>query len=207
MLHLYVLYACLHVNAGRHAPKAGTTQCVEKQIFFRLDDCKANLPKGGGLTAHSRHERSWLECSGARADSWIPAAANGGGSWVYQAQAGASDESALAALLAPLSPEARAALRGADFKQAFERSFQGPGRLSFFVVGTGSSVLAFAVTSLDDFQFAQMAADVSSSSDPMTTEKALDFDTIAEDAGVTLRHHTETLQRDMPPPGNIAIDP
>ncbi|HEX3845426.1 MAG TPA: hypothetical protein VHV80_13790, partial [Steroidobacteraceae bacterium] len=94
-----------------------------------------------------------------------------------------------------------------DFKQAFERTFQGPGRLSFFIVGTGSSVLAFAVTNLDDFQFAQMAADVSSSSDPMTSEKDMDFDTIAEDAGVTLRHHTEMSQRDMPPPGNIETGP
>jgi hypothetical protein len=109
--------------------------------------------------------------------------------------------------LAPLSPDARATLRPADFKQAFERTFQGPGRLSFFVVGTGSSVLAFAVTNLDDFQFAQMAADFSSSSDPMTTEKALDFDTVAEDAGVTLKHHMEMLQRDMPPPGNVATSP
>lgn len=207
MLHLYVLYACLHLNAGKHAPKTGTTQCVEKQIFFRVDDCKANLPKGGGLTAHSRHERSWLECRMTPADSWIAAEANGGGSWLYEAQASTSDESSLAALLAPLSPDARATLRRADFKQAFARTFQGPGRLSFFIVGTGSSVLAFAVTNLDDFQFAQMAADVSSSSDPMTTEKALDFDTIAEDAGVTLKHHAETLQRDMPPPGNVATGP
>ena len=208
LLHLYVLYACLHLNAGRHAPKAGTTQCVEKQIFFRADDCKRELPKGGGLSAHSRHERSWLECKVSTADSWLPATeANGGGSWLYEAQAGASDESALAALFAPLSPEARATLEQADFKQAFQRTFQGPGRLSFFVVGTGSSVSAFAVTSLDDFQFAQMAADVSSSSDPMTTAKDLDFDTIAEDAGVTLRHPTESSQRDMPPPGNIETGP
>lgn len=207
MLHLYVLYACLHVNAGKHAPpKTATTQCVEKQIFFAADDCKKELPKGGGLTAHSRHERSWLECRITPADSWIPAEANGGGSRLYVAQAGASDRSALAALLAPLSPEARATLQQADFKQTFARTFQGPGRLSFFIVGTGSSVLGFAVTNLDDFQFAQMAADVSSSSDPMTTEKDLDFDTIAEDAGVTLRRHTEKLQRDMPPPGNIETE-
>ena len=207
MLHLYVLYACLHLNAGKHAPKGGTTQCVEKRIFFRIDDCKANLPKGGGLTAHSRHERSWLECRMTAADSWIPGEADGGGSWLYEAQAGAADESALAALLGPLSPDARARFRQMDFKQAFARTFQGPDRLSFFIVGTGSSVLAFAVTNLDDFQFAQMAADVSSSTDPMTTEKALDFDAVAEDAGVTLRRHTEILQRDMPPPGNIATGP
>ena len=207
MLHLFVLYACLHVDAGKHAsPKTATTQCVEKEIFFAADDCKRELPKGGGLTAHSRHQRSWLECKITTADSWIPAEANGGGSRVYAAQAGASDRSALAALLAPLSPEARATLRQADFKQAFERTFQGPGRLSFFIVGTGSSVIAFAVTNLDDFQFAQMAADVSSSSDPMTTEKDMDFDTIAENAGVTLSHHTETSQRDMPPPGNIETE-
>jgi hypothetical protein len=207
MLQLHVLYACLHVNAGRHAPEAGTTQCVEKQIFFAAEDCRKELPKGGGLSAHTRHERTWLECRITAADSWIPAQASGGGTRVYEAQAGASDQAALAALLAPLSAQARASLQQADFKQAFQRSFQGPGRLSFFIVGTGSSVIAFAVTNLDDFQFAQMAADVSSSSDPMTTEKEVDFDTIAENAGVTLSHHTERSQRDMPPPGNVETGP
>jgi hypothetical protein len=126
---------------------------------------------------------------------------------VYQARASASDQAALAALFAPLTPAARATLQQADFKQAFQRAFQGPGRLSFFIVGTGSSVIAFAVTNLDDFQFAQMAADVSSSTDPMTTEKEVDFDTIAEEAGVTLSRHTEVSQRDMPPPGNIVTGP
>lgn len=207
MLQLYVLYACLHMNAGRHAPKTGTTQCVEKQIFFGADDCRKELPKGGGLTAHNRHERTWLECRITAADSWIPAEASGGSSRVYEAQAGASDQGALAALLAPLSAQARAALRQADFKQAFQRSFQGPGRLSFFIVGTGASVIAFAVTNLDDFQFAQMAADLSSSTDPMTTEKEVDLDTIAENAGVTLSHHTQASQRDMPPPGNVETGP
>ena len=207
MLQLYVLYACLHLNAGKHAPKAGTTQCVEKQIFFGADDCKKELPKGGGLTAHTRHERTWLECKITAADSWIPAEANSGGSRVYEAQAAASDQGAMTALLAPLTPQARAALQQADFKQAFQRAFQGPGRLSFFILGTGSSVIAFAVTNLDDFQFAQMAADVSSSTDPMTTEKEVDFDTIAENAGVTLSHHTETSPRDMPPPGNVEAGP
>jgi hypothetical protein len=207
MLQLYVLYACLHMNAGKHAPKAGTTRCVEKQIFFAADDCRKELPKGGGLTAHTRHERTWLECRITAADSWIPAEADGGGTRVYEAQAGAADRSGLTALLAPLSAQARAALRQADFKQPFQRSFQGPGRLSFFIVGTGSSVIAFAVTNLDDFQFAQMAADVSSSTDPMNTEKEVDFDAIAENAGVTLSHHTEMSQRDMPPPGNVETGP
>ena len=207
MLQLYVLYACLHLNAGKHGPKAGTTQCVEKQIFFGADDCKKELPKGGGLTAHTRHERTWLECKMTAADSWLPAEANSGGSRVYQAQAATSDQGALTALLAPLTPQARAALQQADFKQAFQRAFQGPGRLSFFIVGTGSRVIAFAVTNLDDFQFAQMAADVSSSTDPMTTEKEVDFDTIAENAGVTLSHHTEPSPRDMPPPGNVEAGP
>jgi hypothetical protein len=207
MLQLYILYACLHLNAGKHAPKEGTTHCVEKQIFFRADDCKRELPKGGGLTAHTRHERTWLECKVTADDSWIPPEANGGGSRVYQARASASDQAALAALFAPLTPDARATLQQADFKQAFQRAFQGPGRLSFFIVGTGSSVIAFAVTNLDDFQFAQMAADVSSSTDPMTTEKEVDFDTIAEEAGVTLSRQTEISQRDMPPPGNIVTGP
>ena len=207
MLHLFVLYACLHQDAAKSAPRADTTRCVEKEVLFHADDCKKGLPKGGGLIAHSRHMRSWLECKETAADSWTSAAESARGSWLYKAEAGASDESALAALLAPLSPEARAALGSADFKQPFERAFQGPGRLSFFIVGTGSSVVAFAVTNLDDFQFAQMAADVSSSSDPMTTEKDLDFDTVAEDAGVTLSRHTETSQRVMPPPGGMEAGP
>src|SRR6185312_6895267 len=122
MLQLYVLYTCLHLNGGRHAPRADSTRCVEKLIFFRADECRKELPKGGGLTAHSRHERSWVECRITKADSWIPATeANGRGSWLYVAQAGASDEGALAALLAPLSPEARASLQSADFKHAFAR--------------------------------------------------------------------------------------
>lgn len=202
MLQLYVLYACLHMNPGKHASKANTTHCVEKQIFFGADQCKHQLPKGGGLITKSRQARSWLECEVIAADSWIPAASHGG-SWLYEATAGASDASEMTALLAPLAPGARATLQPADLKQAFQRTFQGPGRLSFFIVGTGSDVVAYAVTGLDDFQFAQMAADVSSSSDPMTTEKELDFDTIAEDAGVTLNHPTEVSQRDMPPPGGM----
>jgi hypothetical protein len=207
MLHLYVLYACLHLSGGKAAPPAGTTQCTERQVFFRAEECKGKLPKGGGLTAHSRHARSWLECRETAGDSWIPAQADDRDSRLYEAQAGASDESALAALLAPLSTQARSALRSGDFKHPFQRAFQGPGRLSFFLVGTGSRVLVFAVTNLDDFQFAQMAADVSSSSDPMTTEKDLDFDTIAEDAGVTLSRHVEPSQRAMPPPGGIVTAP
>lgn len=207
MLHLFVLYACLHVDGDKHARKAGTTQCVAKETLFNLDDCKKGLPKGDGLISHTRHSRSWLECKETVADSWIPADAKGGGSRVYKAEAGASDQSALAALLAPLSAEARATLGSADFKSQFERSFQGPGDLSFFIVGTGTTVVAFAVTNVDEFQFAQMAADVSSSSDPMTTEKDLDFETIAEDAGVTLSHHTEMSQRAVPPPGGVESGP
>ena len=207
MLHLYVLYACMHLDAGRHGSPPATTQCVEREILFGADDCKKGLPGGNGLTAHSRHSRSWLECKETAADSWIPADANRGGSRLYKAEARTSDESALAALLAPLPSQARAALAPADFKQPFQRTFQGPGRLSFFMLGTGSSVVVFAVTNLDDLQFAQMAADVSSSSDPMTTEKGLDFDAIAEEAGVSLTRNTEMSQLAKPPPGGIEVAP
>lgn len=200
MLHLYVLYACVHLNAARHAAGAGTTRCVERQVFFHAEECRKALPKPGGLTAKTRKSRSWLECKATAADSWIAADAAGQGSRLYEAQAGAADADALAALLAPLSPQARARLRPVDFKHAFERAFQGPGRLSFFVVGTGSSVTVFAVTDLDDFQFAGMAADVSSASESPTD---LDFAAIAEDAGVELSYPSEMSQRAMPPPGGV----
>lgn len=200
MLHLYVLYACVHLHAARHASAAATTRCAERQVFFHADECKKALPKPGGLTEKSRESRSWLECKASAADSWIAGDATGQASRLYKAQAGAADDEALSALLAPLSPQARAALEPADFKHAFERAFQGPGRLSFFVVGTGSKVTVFAVTNLDDFQFAGMAADVSSSSESPTD---LDFETIAEDAGVELSYHSEMSQRAMPPPGGV----
>ena len=200
MLHLFVLYACVHLNAARHAAAAATTRCVERQVFFHADECKQALPKPGGLTAKSKESRSWLECKASAADSWIAADAAAQASRLYEAQAGVTDEEALAALLAPLAPQARATLEPIDFKQAFERAFQGPGRLSFFVVGTGSRLTVFAVTNLDDFQFAGMAADVSSASE---SPADLDFETIAENAGVELSYHSEMSQRAMPPPGGV----
>jgi len=207
MLDLYVLYACMHLSAGKHAHQAVKSQCVEAQIYFHADECKKELAKGAGLTQRSKRARSWLECQETRADSWIPADAKDPGSRLYKAQASVSDGNALAALLAPLSPQARATLGPGDSKQTFQRAFQGPGNLSFFVVGTGSRVIVYAVTHLDDFQFADMAADVSSSSEGMTTEKDLDIETVAEDAGVELSYHTETLQRAGPPPGGVASEP
>lgn len=207
MLDLYVLYACVHIGAGKPYAKTGKTQCVESQVYFRADECRRKVPKGGGLAKQNRHTWSWLECKETRADSWIAADASDPGSRLYKAEAGVSDENALAALLTPLSPQARATLKPDDFKSPFQRAFQGPGSLSFFIVGTGSRVIAFAVTHLDDFQFADMAADVSSSSEQMTTAKDLDFDTVAEDAGVKLSYHTETSQLAMPPPGGVETEP
>lgn len=207
MLHLYVLYACLHVIAGKHAPQPGKTQCVESRVFFQAGQCKGRLPKGGGVIQKSKYARRWLECQESRADSWIPADPNDGVTRLYEAQASITDESALAALLAPLAPRARAALGSGGFNRAFQRAFQGPGRLSFFVVGTGSSVIVFALSNLDDFQFADVAADVSSSTVPTSTEDDFDFQTIAEDAGVQLSYHTEISQRAMPPPGGMEPAP
>jgi hypothetical protein len=205
MLHLYVLYACVHLSARRPLPQAGRTTCTEKQVFFSADPCRRVLPKHGGLIDRSKDARSWVECKETVADSWIPADARAAGSRLYQAAAAVSDESAMAALLAPLAASARAALAAGGFAHPFQRAFQGPGNLSFFVVGNGSSVIAFAVTNLDDFQFAQMEADVSSSS-AMTTED-LDFTTLAEDAGVELSYHTWMSQRAMPPPGGLETGP
>jgi hypothetical protein len=202
MLHFYVLYACVHITAGKPAPLAGRTECVERQVFFRAEQCVTAIPKRGRLIERSKRARSWVECKEARADSWIPAEANVSGSRLYQAQAGISDEQALAALLTPLSPQARAMLESRGLKRPFQRAFQAPGGWSYFIVGTGSSVIVFVVTHLDDFQFAQMAADVSSSSATLTTE-GLDFSSLAEDAGVELSYHMEMSRRTMPPPGGL----
>jgi hypothetical protein len=203
---LYVLYACVHFT-GKHVPRAGKTQCVESQVFFNADQCKRQLPHGRHQTQKVEYGVSWLECDETKADSWIFADASGSGNQSYKASASASDASALAALLAPLAPQARATLAPGDFTGKFARSFQGPGRLSFFVIGTGASVLAFAVSNLDDFQFADMAADVSSSTAAMTSEDNLDFAAIAENAGIQLSYHTEMSQRDKPPAGGVRAAP
>lgn len=203
---LYVLYACMHFT-GKHAPQAGKTQCVESAIFFQAGECRKQLPKRPDKPQKAEHGVGWLECDAKKADSWIPADASDAGNRLYKAQASASDASALAALLAPLTPEARAAL-GAGLKGRFERTFQGPGSLSFFIVGTGSSVIAYAVTNLDDFQFTDMATDVSSAAAAMAaTKEDLDLSTIAEDAGVELSYQTEMSQRAMPPPGGMRSEP
>lgn len=202
MLHLYVLYACVHLIAGKHAAQPGKTQCVESRAFFQAEQCKSRLPKGAGLTQKTKSARSWLECQETEADSWIPADPDDGVSRLYEAEASVSDASAMAALLAPLPPQARATLAPGGFRR---RAFQGPGALSFFIERTGSSVIVFAVSNLDDFQFADIASDVSSSS--VAPEEDLDFSSIAEYAGVQLSYHTEISQRTLPPPGGMATAP
>jgi hypothetical protein len=198
---LYVLYACMHFT-GKHAAQSGQTQCVESERFFRAEDCRKELPKRPDKPQKISGGVNWLECDAKQAASWIPAEASDAGNSVYKAEAGASDASALAALLAPLTPEARAALGSA--RGRFERTFQGPGSLSFFIVGTGSTVIAYAVANLDDFQFSDMATDVSSSAAAMAaTKEDLDLSTIAENAGVELSYHTEMSRRATPPPGGM----
>ncbi|MGH8317457.1 MAG: hypothetical protein ACREUL_05695 [Steroidobacteraceae bacterium] len=194
----------MHFTRHNPAAQAHKTRCVEQQIFFHADECKKELPKGGRLTEKHWHTRSWFECQETSADSWIAGGARG--SRMYKAEAFASDENALTALLAPLSPQARATLQPADLKHPFQRTFQGPGLWSFFVVGTGSAVTAYAVANLDDFQFADLATDFSSSSATIKTE-ALDFATMAEDAGVKLSYHAEMSHRAMPPPGGMEAAP
>lgn len=208
MLHLYVLYACMHLAADKHTGQAASTRCDESEVFFQAEPCRKELPKKPDRpTKVSKYVWTWLECQDTRADSWIPADASGGGNRLYKAQASVSDGDGLAALLAPLTAQARATLTPGELKHALQRTFQGPGNLSFFIVGTGSSVTAFAVTNLDDFQFTDMATDVSSAAAAMTIDKDLDFKTIAEDAGVELSHHTEASERVMPPPGGMATEP
>jgi hypothetical protein len=204
MLHLFVLYGCMHLTAHNPAPQAGATRCVEAEVYFRADQCRRALPKGGGLTEKSRYARSWFECDAIRADSWLPLETEGGVHLACKAEVGASDESALTALLAPLSPQERATLKPDDFKGPFQRAFQAPGRWALFIVGTGSKVTAFAVSNLDDFQVTEIATDMSSSA--MSADH-LDFETMAEDAGVALSYHTEFSRRPMPPPGGMEAEP
>jgi hypothetical protein len=204
---LYVLYACVHFT-GRHSPQAGQTQCVESGRFFRADECRKELPARPDKTQKTHTGVGWQECVATHAASWLPADASDAGTRLYKAQANASDASALTALLAPLTPEARAALGHGNLRGRFERTFQGPGSLSFFIVGTGSAVVAYAVTNLDDFQFADMATDVSSAAAAMASSKEdLDMSTIAEDAGVELNYRTETSSRALPPPGGMRSEP
>ena len=206
MLHFYALYACVHLSAGKPVAHAGETECIERQVFFREDQCVSELPKRGALTRRSKYSLSWLECRKMRAESWIPADANDGRSRLYQAQALASDPEALAAVLRPCPPEARASLGPEDFRRPLQRAFQGPGRLSFFIVGNGASVLVFAVTNLDDFQFTQIAADVSSFT-AARSDEVVDFKRMAEDAGVELSYHSEMSRRAEPPPRGIEAEP
>lgn len=208
MLHLYALYACVHFT-GKHDPQAGKTRCVESQIFFHAEECKSKLPTRRSRMMHKTEDgEGWLECEESTADSWIPADLGASGN-VYEAWAKAADATALTALLAPLTPQARATLESDGLQHGFGKAFQGPGRWSFFIVGTGASVIAYAVANLDDFQFADMATDVSSSAAAMSSEKdqELDFAGIAEDAGVQLSYHTTMSRRAMPPPGGMGTQP
>jgi hypothetical protein len=207
MLDLYVLYACVHLIAGKHSHGQSGTLCTEGQIFFHVADCRRELPqKRDGVVEKNRHELSWLECRETRADSWLPAG-DDQGYRLYKVTASASDGRALAALLAPLSRQAREAFAPGDFKRPFQRAFQGPGSWSFFILGTGSSVTAFAVSNLDGFQFADLAVDVSSASADATNEAGLDFASTAQDAGITLSYRREISKRDVPPPGGIESAP
>jgi hypothetical protein len=203
MLHLYVLYACVHFTAHNPAPEAHRTRCVEAQEFLDPGECKKALPKGGALTEKSWHTRRWFECQDTRADSWVRAAANAGVNRAYELEVSAADGNALAALLAPLSSQARATFRPGALARPFQRAFEGPGRWSFFIVGTGRRITAFAVSNLDDFQFTDMATDLSSSIAPGAKER-FDFASIAEGAGIELSYGSETSTRAMPPPGGMA---
>lgn len=202
---LYVLYGCLHLTAHNPAAEAGRTRCVEAEVFFHADQCKRALPKGGGLTEKSRRSRSWFECEATRADSWTPPVTNDRGHLACKAEVGASDESALSALLAPLGAQARASLQRGDFKRPFQRAFRAPGPWSLFIVGTGSKVIAFVVTNLDGFQFTEIATDISSSA--MMSAEDIDFEAMAEEAGIALSYPTEFSRRPMPPPGGMEAAP
>ncbi len=180
------------------------TRCVETQIFFKADACRGNLPVRGGLTGKSKDARSWLECQVANAQSWVPARRSRSAIEVYKAQARIADTRSLSELLAPLSNRARAALGAAALARPLVATDQGPGDLSFFLIGDGQTVVVFAVTNLSGFQFADLAADISSSQE---SNEGLNFDSLAEFAGVDLSYPTQLSHRATPPPGGMVTLP
>lgn len=204
MIHLYTLYACLHFTRRAPDHQAGITRCIDAEIFFRLDSCKGNLPEKGGLTHKGKYDRSWLECQVSEAHSWIPADTDSGVIEVYKAQASVMDRHALSGLLAPLSNRARAALNGTELTRPFVKTVQGPRNLSFFIIGDGQRVIVFAVTNLSGFQFADIAADISSSQE---SNEGLNFESLGEFAGVKLSYPIQISHRAMPPPGGVAPGP
>lgn len=180
------------------------TRCEETQIFFRADACRRNLPVRGGLTGKSKYARSWLECQATEADSWVPARLGRRNIEVYKAQARIADSRALSDLLAPLSNRARSELGAAALAQPLVATDQGPGHLSFFLIGDGQTLVVFAVMNLSGFQFADIAADISSSQE---SNEGLDFESLAEFAGVNLSYPTRRSRRAMPPPGGLVTLP
>jgi hypothetical protein len=200
MIHLFTLYACLHFT--RHAPdhQAGVTRCVDAEAFFRLDECKGNLPAKGGVVHKGKYDRSWLECQVTKAHSWIPADTNREAIEVYKAQARVTDARAMSALLAPLSKRARTVLQGAALTRPFVKSDEGPGYASFFIIGDGQRVVVFAVTNLSGFQFADIAADISSSQE---SNQGLNFESLAKFAGVKLSYPVITTVPTLHGDGNV----
>ena len=204
MIHLYTLYACLHFTRGAPDHQAGLTRCVDAEIFFRLDSCKGNLPEKGGVVRKGKYQRGWLECRVTEARSWVPTKTHNGVIEVYKAQARATDSKALSALLAPLSARARAALHGAALTRPFVTTDEGPGNRSFFIIGDGDRIIVFAVTNLSGFQFADIAADISSSQE---SNQGLNFESLAKFAGVKLSYPVRISHRAMPPPGGVESAP
>lgn len=203
MLQLFVLYACVHLRAHLPIPQAGLTRCVQSEVFFDVKQCKSELlkfRKADQVANHNNnYSRSWAECEETNAKSWIPTTATWS-SREYRAQADVSDADALADLLAPLSPQARLTLKSENFRHQFRGNFQGPGNLSFFLIGTGSRVIAYAITNLDDSQFAQIATAVSLY---RGSGKNLCFDCMAEDAGVKTHYPVQRSRQPLPPPGGV----
>ncbi|MHB1872410.1 MAG: hypothetical protein ACYCT1_16360 [Steroidobacteraceae bacterium] len=138
------------------------------------------------------------------ADSWIPARLGRRSIEVYKAQARIADTRALSDLLAPLSSRARSALGAAALARPLVATDQGPGHLSFFLIGDGQTLVVFAVTNLSGFQFADIAADISSSQE---SNEGLDFHSLAEFAGVNLSYPTRRSHRATPPPGGLVTVP
>jgi hypothetical protein len=184
---VYVVYSCVHFNKNMPAPSADSTSCSESKVFFQPGECKKEVPaKNGGETYSNQFSRVWIECRERQQGSWIPAHQNDGVIRLLKAEAKASDQKAMSALLFPLEPKARDMIH---IDGPFRGSFVGRDSMSFFLVGDGSKVIVFGLSNLNDSQYANISASVSLLKG---TEDNSDFEIAAEHAGVKLGFYTET---------------
>jgi hypothetical protein len=187
MTVIYALYSCMHFNKTMPAPQADTTQCMEAKVFFQSEQCRKEVPANDQVVDQNMYVRTWSECRERQSQSWIPQDDPDGVPRLYKAEARVSDQEAMTGLLSPLQPKVRSMI---PTDGRLRGTFQGPGKMSFFVVGDGDRVIVFAVSNLNDSQFINIAAAVSNLKGAADN---LDFEVAAEHAGVKLHYHSETV--------------